>query len=130
MKTLPFEGAGMSTKICDIGNHRIRTRFLNNDNKVIYLEINISQPPYPKRQSKKQKALNMKTKWFVSHCHEENLGEPAFRLYEGEKCGEASWKNIIQWINENLNCSYTDGEIDETLDIHDKLNDGGFGFFN
>ena len=40
-KTLYFEGAGMNTYESgeDVGNHRIRTAFLNNEGKAICLEI-------------------------------------------------------------------------------------------
>jgi hypothetical protein len=131
MKTLTFEPAGMSTNICDIGNHRIRTRLLNNDNKVVYLEINIHQPSYPRFQSKKQKLLNKTAKWFVSHCHEEGCENGStFRQFEGEKGTEANWENIIQWVNAILNCCYTGGKIDETVRIHDKRADGTQIVFN
>ena len=41
LKVLYFEGAGMNTYESgeDVGNHRIRTAFLNNEGKAIYLEI-------------------------------------------------------------------------------------------
>lgn len=125
MKTLTFEPAGADTNISNIGNHRIRTRFLNNDNKTIYLEIEVIKPNYPRRQSKKQKALNLNAKWFVSHCYEENNESSGFRKFERPRDNEANWFNVIQWVNENLNCSFTDGGLDETLRIHEKLPHGG-----
>ena len=41
LKVLYFEGAGsyIYETSQDVGNHRIRTAFLNNEGKAIYLEI-------------------------------------------------------------------------------------------
>lgn len=120
-KVLYFEGAGMdfyeeeSKKFSDVGNFRIRTSFFNNEGVQYYLELGNSVR-YDKKGKVRQgygihvdhwfkisdKLLNEKD---YEHGYEIKKDFLTYREIDYTK------KNITQWINENMNCSFDTIEV-------------------
>lgn len=112
-KTLIFEGAGWAkAESADVGNCRIRTRIRTNDGRVVYLEMGCT-PNF------KNSGINVNLITRVDHCHiHENGGCPLRRL-EGRLPFEYNKFNIIQWVNKNLNCSFTELFVDnDGVEVH------------
>ncbi len=104
-KTLIFEGAGWDKcdSCTDIGNCRIRTRIKNNDGEIIYLEM-------MGRERSERGLYEMdwpKFVGFVSHCHIKDNDCSKYRKFETGT--RISWdaKTLLEWVNKNLNCSFT-----------------------
>lgn len=116
VKTLYFEGAGWSgadTSINTIGNCRIRTSFINNEGKQIYLEMGAGTI-----YNKKCKNEIERYYLYIDFCFYVTGGE--------DDCNNSrihfDWQNlkdnynytkkdIIRWINENLNCNFDTIEV-------------------
>lgn len=113
MKILLFEGAGWpSAESGDVGNCRIRTRIKNNDGVIIYLEMGCT-PGKNFRDCR----FDLITR--VDHCHTHENGGCKWRKLEGMPNFEYSKANIINWVNKNLNCSFTDLVVDnENIEVH------------
>lgn len=107
---LYFEGAGWEkVDSNDVGNIRIRTRIKNNNNRLIYIEITKS----------------VKKGFYVDHCfyddkiedkinnHSIGLSKQMQRSYEKEY----TKKNILDLINNNLNCTFKDLIVINNHDI-------------
>lgn len=109
MNRLKFEGAGWSnadsSKSTNVGNCRIRTVFVNNENKVIFLELH-QAPVY-----KKNKIIEYKT--YLEDCFIIPLGCDYGKLYTRgmANIGEYNKENILSWINKNLHCNFTELQI-------------------
>lgn len=98
---LYFEGAGMdyeTNENSDVGNHRIRTAFINNEGTQYYIELsNI------RRSNDKNKTIS---EWGL---HVDQL----FEIVDGERTKFGKFVHssytkgdITNWINTNLNCSF------------------------
>lgn len=120
-KVLYFEGAGGNfyseeqTKYSDIGYFRIRTSFLNNDGKQIFLDMGNGYI-----YDKKGKNVERFSLW-IDFCFEvpkdkdekieynkfynRNKDHLKVRLLNYTK------EDITKWINENLNCSFDTIEV-------------------
>lgn len=105
-KVLYFEGAGMdyNNKGCDIGNYRIRTAFLNNNNRPIYLEI--SNNEFRGKKHVEWRAC-VQCAFFI----EDNKDDIKYLERQLPKIEECSRQGITKWINENFNCSFDDIEV-------------------
>lgn len=115
MKTLIFEGAGWEKAPSnDVGNCRIRTRIKNNAGDIIYLEINgFEATKYTKRP--------FPMTGYVMHCFNKDCNESGpFRNCE-HGTFEYNSKALIQWVNENLNCSFDTLSVinDGSLPVHE-----------
>lgn len=124
-KTLYFEGAGMEfheqqdKDFSDVGNHRIRTAFLDDNGEKIYLELNHS------RVEKKDKR---------KHCQGYPVGtliawvDSCFyidRKYEDEKLSNQhvyhdcdrtvhfpyTLQGILEFVNKEIGCSFDKVEV-------------------
>lgn len=117
MKNLIFEGAGMDWPETGL-NHRIRTRLINKEGRVIYFEMSGSElntynsNPFP-------------VTGFVSHCFFDDVPEDAERNYSPDlqkvehlKC-EYTKKGILDFINHQLGCDFDDLVITEDVRVHD-----------
>lgn len=108
-KVLLFEGAGMDVyeEGSDVGNHRIRTAFINGNGDKIYLELggNLQNCKTSKRFG-----------WYthIDHCFnisvstDENissikLNDTFFKGYSKE--------DLTNYINENFNCKFDTIEV-------------------
>ena len=102
LKVLYFEGAGMNTYESgeDVGNHRIRTAFLNNEGKAIYLEI-IGHKFNNKKCNYWQSHID-----YVFYIPGSGEEEKKYLHFDNFKKEGYTKEKIIKWINENLNCNF------------------------
>lgn len=126
---LYFEPAGCfyESETSDINNHRIRTAFLNNDNKAIYLEI-CGHEIYP------QKKKNIK-EWFCNATDvfyiPENIEEKKDYLKINIDFKGYNKKELTEWINKNFNCNFTTIEILTAYhNYHVHADNGGYNLIN
>ena len=119
-KTLYFEGAGCEdTNRGEINNCRIRTAFTNNEGKKIYLEINGTEKT--KDDFKKYHRFNNfaigEAIGFIDSCHyitNDNTIDDCnnSRLeYERNVNIKYSYKGILNFVNDNCNCSFDNIEV-------------------
>lgn len=111
MKTLYFEGAGMDytpNEKSDMGNYRIRTAFLNNEGKSIYLEVS----GHEFTEKVKSKKINV---WKSHICFAfyipENEEEKTHYLQIPYNSIGYTKEKLTKWINENFNCSFDTVEV-------------------
>jgi hypothetical protein len=123
MKTLVFEGAGMSnTGGNDVTNCRLRTRIQNNNGRIIYLEIGGHKTSkYTPKDYQRYNVLG-----YVDFCFYNDKEADAKSNYSPELTHithlhyEYTQRNIIDLVNTNLNCSFDNMEIkDDGLYVHD-----------
>jgi hypothetical protein len=112
-KTLYFEGAGW-VPCGEVANCRIRTAFTNNKGKRIYLEMTGME--VTKRSSKLYK--NFKNVGFIDYCHyitgnHEDCNENRIS-YDRNYTFEYTNQNILNFVNDKLNCSF-----DEVVILND-----------
>ena len=117
MKKLIFEGAGMDWKETGL-NHRIRTRLINKEGRLIYFEMTGSE-------QNKYNYHPWKYTGFVSHCFYYDRADDKKNNYskdlvkiEHEKC-EYSKEGILKFINNKLNCDFDDLVIKDDIYVHD-----------
>ncbi len=113
-KTLIFEGAGWpKTESGDVGNCRIRTRIKTNDGRIVYLEMGCT-PGANFRDCGFDNVLR------VDHCHTDKKGGGSLRRLEGRVDYEYNQRNILKWVNDNLNCSFEELDVNnDDLRVHD-----------
>jgi len=121
-KTLVFEGAGWDiAENNGVGNCRIRTRFLNDDNRPIYLEM--SGTKVSKNMSTYVQHLHFSS--HITHCFYDDVKEGCnqkseIRKHETGLFFEYTKENIIKFVNNKLNGSFTDLKvINKGLCVHD-----------
>ena len=112
---LMFEGAGYpDTGSPDIKNCRIRTFVTNNEGVKIFVEINGHKTtPYSPEPLK-----CFEFGGWVQCCElpdGSSYCNPTNAFFEYNK------KSVVDWINKNLNCSYTDMTVDENLNILNEI---------
>jgi len=117
-RVLLMEGAGMSYEIhpySDIGNYRCRTVFTNDKGKKIYLEIKRCLKQH--LQTKIEQRDNPDNDWGL-HIYADIIStyggksEKYIDIYFEETRRVSYGKNsVLRWINENLDCSFTDLEV-------------------
>lgn len=124
MKTLYFEGAGMDytpNEFSNVGNYRIRTAFLNNDGKAIYIELgrcnryrNTSlkgNKPLKKKIVVSEWALNIDHLFFIVEGEDENKTSIPHNWHEIRDNFNYTNEDITKWINETLNCNFDTMEV-------------------
>lgn len=126
---LYFEGAGMdfNEESSNVGNYRIRTAFINNDNQEIYLELSGTF-----FDDKKNNRFGWKT--FITDCFNlsisTNQNESSIQL-KTRTIGGYKKENIINWVNENLNCSFESMEVLDWLEgyrVHGGYKNGEYTY--
>lgn len=133
-KTIVFEGCGMSfepNELSDVGNYRIRSTFLNNKGRVIYIELggHKNEGYLPSSIS------HLDFPFHVSHCfdltfHKSNH-DPRLCKIQNIR-GEYTKENILKLINTKLDCSFEALEVDEKisgLEMKAKFKDDYSGCF-
>lgn len=119
-KVLYFEGAGCVPR-GDVENCRIRTSFVNDEGVQIYLEL--SGFEVGKRSGEKFKGLiNAST---IDYCYEVTADGEKYRADIGFKSFEYSKASILEFVNENLHCSFTEIKILDIFDGYHVHKDGG-----
>lgn len=124
-KTLIFEGAGWSGAEASIksgvGNCRIRTRIKNNEGRIIYLEMGgWNRHKYTPKQipfniiGRIDHCFYEDINWDKRDCHSPELSKLEGLLFEYNK------ENILQLVNEKLNCNFTDIKVinDNSINVH------------
>jgi len=104
MKTLIFEGAGWAdadnSKSTDLGNCRIRATFENTKKAGIYLEMSCHSE-----------------EWHISHLFktrdQKTNHTPEFKHLQRIK-REYSKKSLLNFVNEELECSFDNIEVDNS----------------
>lgn len=126
---LYFEGAGWDYKsnTSDIENYRIRTAFLNNDNKAVYLEISGNEFDVNKKKNIKEWRCHVNYAFYIP----ENIEDETDYLKIKIDFNGYNKKEITKWINKNFNCNY------DTIDILDSFygyrvhaDNGGYNLIN
>lgn len=125
-ETLLFEGAGMNVyeEGSNVGNYRIRTAFINNDGKEIYLELggNVQNCKSSKRFG-----------WYTHIDHAFTISDSTDENISRIKLNSTFFKgyskeSLTKYINENFNCSF------DTIEILDRMEGyrvhGGHGKYN
>ena len=132
-KVLYFEGAGCVPR-GDVENCRIRTAFTNDAGEAIYLELSGTEVSKTMHESFK-KYNNVA---FVDHCHyivndNESYNNDCneHRLFDIERKVnfEYTKNGILNFVNEYLNCSFTQVIILDSFDryrVHKER--GGYNF--
>ena len=135
-KTLTFEGAGC-VPVNDVENCRIRTAFINDQGKAIYLEL-LSGCRYESHMNKqgREKLCTIDNMISVDFCfyltggHNNktamNGGDDCNESkvkFEGisversrENYGEYTKEGILAFVNKYLHCSFTDIEVTNEFD--------------
>jgi len=118
-RVLVLEGAGWaeadSSKATDLTNCRIRTRFLNNEGKAIYFEANMHN----------EQLLGSAVHSFSSNCNEHS----EWRNNEYKKF-DYTKEGLLEFINNNYDCSFESVEVvnDNSIRVH--INDGSVRVHN
>lgn len=129
MKILYFEGAGCAPR-GDVENCRIRTAFTNDEGKKIYLELSGIEVTKTMHESFKIYT----NAGFVDHCFEiveaEKDCENKYRLpYEKDWNFEYSKDGILEFVNNELNCSFAEVVIcDRFYGYHVHADNRGYNF--
>ena len=117
-KTLIFEGAGWdkASSASDIGNCRIRTRIKNNVGEIIYLEMMGRERQLPREKDCPDFV------GFVSHCHINDNDTSKYRKLETGTRIKWDTKTLLEWVNENLNCSFNSLDVqNDGVRVHDTI---------
>lgn len=114
-KILYFESAGMEgTQRNDVENCRIRTAFTNNEGKKIYLELGGNEISKYNKQYDQYKDFEIGTAimhidfcFYITDDPEiDDCNKSRITLDENMKLILYTKKNILNLVNENLNCSF------------------------
>lgn len=115
---LYFEGAGMDfysneqTDHSNVGNFRIRTAFKNNEGVEYYIELgNTIRYDFTKKKPKviSNFALGIDHLFKLEDRNKEELKMGGYEIkkdHNAIKQLDYTKKDIVKWINENLNCSF------------------------
>ena len=114
-KLIKFEGAGWagadSSKATDMLNCRVRTTFINDFGKKIYLEMSYFDNRSGRSESKWHKGFEMP--WHIWHlfytddkdkCRSADFGKPHEIVMDFNK------KNVLWFLNHTCNASFTELE--------------------
>lgn len=123
MNVLIFEGAGWAkAEHNGVGNCRIRTRIKNRDGRLIYLEMGGNQfskvvmPKYAEGLNfvaRIDHCYYSDAEWDSRSCYSKALEHLRFKNFEYTK------ENILDFVNESLNCSFDSMEVvNEGLSVH------------
>lgn len=124
VKVLFFEGAGCAER-GDLENCRIRTAFRNDEGKAFYLEL-FGIEPYKKLPERFKGFQNI---GFADYCYELGNDGEKLRFDIEKKNFEYSKAGILDFVNSELGCSFTDIVIaDMFYDYRVHKNGGGYNF--
>ena len=120
VKVLFFEGAGCAER-GDLENCRIRTAFRNDEGKAFYLEPSGIEP-YKKVPDRLKYFKNI---GFVDYCYE--LGNDGEKIrFDVEKQNfEYSKQSVLDFVNREMGCSFTDIVITDMFYGYRVHKDGG-----
>ena len=126
-KVLFFEGAGCVER-GDVEDCRIRTAFTNDEGRGIYLEL-CGMEVNHKSPERYKKYLNA---GFVDYCHYTEqkhfrgwLNYVPIKEVERGLNFNYSKQGILNFVNENLNCSFTEIKVLDSFDGYRVHKDGG-----
>lgn len=138
METLYLEGAGCEgTDKGEIPNCRIRTAFTNNEGKKIYLEIlGIEKTMDDLKKYKRYEGYEVgEAIGFIDSCHyitdDPMIDDCNNSRLECERKGNISYSynGILNFINENCNCSFDNIEVLGWMSGYRVFADGNRGTF-
>ncbi|BAO04958.1 uncharacterized protein CBO05P1_239 [Clostridium botulinum B str. Osaka05] len=115
-KILYFEGAGWSEADVSkntIGNCRIRTSFVNNEEKQIYLEIGAGYIYNEKHKKEIERYyLHIDFCFYITGGKDDcNNSKIYFDRQDLRNNYNYSKEDILRWVNKNLNCSFYTIEV-------------------
>jgi hypothetical protein len=122
VKVLYFEGAGCVPR-GDVENCRIRTSFVNDEGVQIYLELS----GYEQTKTAKSRRYDYDNVTVIDYCYEVTPDGEKYRADVGFNNFEYTKTNILEFVNKNLGCSFTEIKI---LDVFDgyHVHKGGGGY--
>lgn len=120
VKVLFFEGAGCAER-GDLENCRIRTAFRNDEGKAFYLELSGIES-YKKMPERWRAFQNI---GFVDYCYELGKDGEKLRADIEDHNFEYSKQNILDFVNMELGCSFTDIVIADMFYGYRVHKDGG-----
>jgi hypothetical protein len=120
VKVLFFEGAGCAER-GDLENCRIRTAFRNDEGKAFYLELSGIEPL--KKMPERWKYF--KSIGFVDYCYELGKDGEKLRTDIEDHIFEYSKQSILDFVNMELGCSFTDIVITDMFYGYRVHKDGG-----
>lgn len=120
VKVLYFEGAGCVPR-GDVENCRIRTSFVNDEGVQFYLELS----GFGVIKNATKKFSQFTNAAFIDYCYEVTPDGGKYRADIEQKNFEYTKANILEFVNENLNCSFTDIKILDVFDGYHVHKDGG-----
>ena len=120
VKVLFFEGAGLAER-GDVENCRIRTAFKNDKGERFYLELSGMEVTHksPERFKKYRNA------GFVDYCYQLGEDDEKIRFDIEKKEYEYSKAGILDFVNTELGCSFTDIVIADMFYGYRVHKDGG-----
>lgn len=110
IKKLLFEGAGMDYEVneeSNVGNYRIRTSFLDNKNKAIYLELGGHEFETGKGK-KKVKAWRAHVDFVFNIIETEK--DTKYLYPENNMIGYTK-EEITRWVNKTFDCNFDTIEV-------------------
>ena len=116
LKVLYFEGAGWSeadTSINTIGNCRVRTSFINNEGKQIYLEMGTGFIYNEKSKKEIERYyLHIDHVFYITGDNDDcNKNQIKYDWKNSKDNYSYSKEDITRWVNNNLNCSFDTIEV-------------------
>lgn len=120
VKVLFFEGAGCVPR-GDVENCRIRTSFVNDEGVQFYLELS----GFEVTKNTAKKFYPMINVAYIDYCYEVTPDGEKYRADIEFKYFEYTKANILEFVNENLGCSFTEIKILDVFDGYHVHKDGG-----
>lgn len=120
---LYFERAGMDfyneeqKENSDIGNHRIRTAFKNNEGKTFFVDLGNTYKRDKKGKQNGEMGISFDFIIDIEKLKEQEektgLGHKFSIDFDREELKQLNYnkQDLIQWINKNLNCNFDDIEV-------------------
>lgn len=122
VKVLYFEGAGAVPR-GDVENCRIRTAFTNDEGEKFYLElwgIDVT----PKSPERYKGYVNA---GIVDYCYILDGDEETIRFDIEQRNFEYSKQRILEFVNDNMNCSFDEIKVLDMFDGY-RVHKGGGGY--
>lgn len=124
VKVLFFEGAGCAER-GDLENCRIRTAFRNDEGKAFYLELS----GFEKHKRTPDYLKHFENVGHIDYCYELGKDGEKLRADIERKNFEYSRQSILDFVNREMGCSFTDIVIvDMFYDYRVHKDGGGYNF--
>lgn len=124
VKVLFFEGAGCAER-GDLENCRIRTAFRNDEGKAFYLELS----GFEKHKWTPDYLKHFENVGHIDYCYELGKDGEKLRADIEKKNFEYNRQSILDFVNREMGCSFTDIVIaDMFYDYRVHKNGGGYNF--